>query len=184
MNGSSSIVAATDWISDLLTGSMAASVAVVAVAACGFAMMRGQLNWTTAAKVILGCTIIFGASQIAQGLMAFATVGRPPPARLVTGVDPLPISRGVTRKLAADATALAQNYALIHSAVAARFPDARGIIRLRVATGDEGEMIRVDVDGDGVNEEIKAVVARIIAESGLYFTERNSILSLPDVQLQ
>lgn len=65
----SSIAAAAYWIRDLLTGSIAATIAVVAIATLGFAMLQGHMPWRSGGRIVIGCFILFGAPTIAAGLM-------------------------------------------------------------------------------------------------------------------
>ena len=53
-----------------LLGNVATAVAVMAVAAVGFMMLTGRMNWRFGATVILGCFILFGASAIVSGIQA------------------------------------------------------------------------------------------------------------------
>ena len=55
-----------------LLGSVATAVAVMAVAAVGFMMLTGRMNWRFGATVILGCFIIFGAASIVAGIQGAA----------------------------------------------------------------------------------------------------------------
>ena len=66
--GSSPINNAVSWMQDTLLGSVATAVAVMAVAAVGFMMLTGRMNWRFGATVILGCFIIFGAATIVGGI--------------------------------------------------------------------------------------------------------------------
>jgi len=66
--GSSALVAAISWLQDVLLGTVATSIAVIAVAAIGFGMLTGRVNIRHGATVILGCFILFGASTIVSGL--------------------------------------------------------------------------------------------------------------------
>ena len=88
--GSSVLVAAISWLQDVLLGTVATSVAVIAVAAIGFGMLTGRVNIRHGATVILGCFILFGASTIVNGLRYAASgvggdaappvvVAQPPP---------------------------------------------------------------------------------------------------------
>ncbi|MGZ3306777.1 MAG: TrbC/VirB2 family protein, partial [Asticcacaulis sp.] len=43
--GSSPILGAITWIQDTLMGQVATAVAVIAVAAVGFMMLTGRMNW-------------------------------------------------------------------------------------------------------------------------------------------
>ena len=71
--GSSAIVAAVNWLQGTLLGTVATVVAVIAVAAVGFMMLTGRINWRYGAAVILGCFILFGAASIVAGIRS--TVG-------------------------------------------------------------------------------------------------------------
>ena len=70
--GSSPILGAAMWIQDTLLGQVATVVAVVAVAAVGFMMLTGRMNWRYGATVILGVFILFGASTIVAGIQTVA----------------------------------------------------------------------------------------------------------------
>lgn len=62
------IVAAVGWVESLLTGPLATSVAVLAVAGVGFTMLTGRIDVRRAASVVMGCFLIFGAPLIAAAL--------------------------------------------------------------------------------------------------------------------
>jgi len=70
--GSSPISNALDWIQGTLMGKVATTVAVIAVAAVGFMMLTGRMNWKFGATVIIGCFILFGAATIVGGIQAVA----------------------------------------------------------------------------------------------------------------
>lgn len=70
--GSGPIVGALSWIQGTLLGNVATAVAVMAVAACGFMMLTGRMNWRFGASVILGCFILFGAASIVSGIQSAA----------------------------------------------------------------------------------------------------------------
>ena len=70
--GSSPILSAITWIQDTLLGQVATAVAVIAVAAVGFMMLTGRMNWKYGATVIIGIFILFGASTIVAGIQAVA----------------------------------------------------------------------------------------------------------------
>lgn len=57
------------WASQLLIGSLATSIAVLAIALVGFAALQGRLSWRDGARVVVGCFIMFGASSIAAALL-------------------------------------------------------------------------------------------------------------------
>ena len=70
--GSGPIVAALGWLQGTLLGNVATAVAVMAVAAVGFMMLTGRLNWRFGATVIIGVFILFGASSIVAGIQGAA----------------------------------------------------------------------------------------------------------------
>ena len=70
--GSSPILGAISWIQETLLGQVATAVAVIAVAAVGFMMLTGRMNWKYGATVIIGVFILFGASTIVGGIQAVA----------------------------------------------------------------------------------------------------------------
>ncbi|HYD45845.1 MAG TPA: TrbC/VirB2 family protein [Phenylobacterium sp.] len=66
--GSNVIVGAMNWLQGTLLGTVATVAAVIAIAAVGFMMLTGRLNWRYGATVILGCFILFGAGAIVAGI--------------------------------------------------------------------------------------------------------------------
>ena len=70
--GSSPIVNAMLWMQSILLGPIATSLAVMAVAAVGFMMLTGRMNWRFGATVIVGVFIIFGAPVIVAGIAGAA----------------------------------------------------------------------------------------------------------------
>ena len=66
--GSGPIVGAVAWLQGTLLGTVATTVAVMAVAAIGFMMLTGRMNWRFGATVIIGVFILFGASAIVAGI--------------------------------------------------------------------------------------------------------------------
>ena len=71
--GSGPILNAVNWMQGTLLGNVATVVAVIAVAAVGFMMLTGRMNWRYGATVILGCFILFGAASIVGGIRQAAT---------------------------------------------------------------------------------------------------------------
>ena len=61
------------WLQGTLLGTVATVAAVIAVAAVGFMMLTGRLQWRHGATVILGCFIVFGAGAIVAGIRQAAT---------------------------------------------------------------------------------------------------------------
>jgi len=70
--GSGPIVGALLWLQGTLLGNVATAVAVMAVAAVGFMMLTGRMNWRFGATVIIGCFILFGAGAIVSGIQSAA----------------------------------------------------------------------------------------------------------------
>lgn len=70
--GAGPIIGALHWVQGTLLGTVATVVAVVAIAAVGFMMLTGRLNWRYGATVILGCFVLFGAASIVAGIQAAA----------------------------------------------------------------------------------------------------------------
>lgn len=70
--GSGPIVAALGWLQGTLLGNVATAVAVMAVAAVGFLMLTGRMNWRFGATVIIGCFVLFGAASIVAGIQQAA----------------------------------------------------------------------------------------------------------------
>ena len=73
--GSGVFVNAVNWLQGTLLGTVATTVAVIAVAVVGFMMLTGRINWRYGATVILGCFILFGAASIVGGIRAAAVGG-------------------------------------------------------------------------------------------------------------
>ena len=72
--GSGPIVNALGWLQNTMLGSVATAVAVMAVAAVGFMMLTGRMNWRFGATVIIGVFILFGAASIVAGIQSVAGV--------------------------------------------------------------------------------------------------------------
>jgi len=74
--GSGVLVSAVSWLQGTLLGTIATVVAVIAVAAVGFMMLTGRINWRYGITVVLGCFILFGATSIVAGIHSTATLGQ------------------------------------------------------------------------------------------------------------
>jgi len=70
--GSGAINSAFSWMQQTMLGTVATTVAVMAVAAVGFMMLTGRVNWRFGATVIIGVFIIFGAGSIVAGIQGQA----------------------------------------------------------------------------------------------------------------
>ena len=70
--GSGPILGAVSWLKGTLLGNVATAVAVIAVAAIGFMMLTGRINWRYGATVVLGLFVLFGAGSIVGGIRSIA----------------------------------------------------------------------------------------------------------------
>jgi type IV secretory pathway VirB2 component (pilin) len=73
--GSSVLVAAVWWLEGTLLGTVATTVAVVAIASIGLMMLTGRMNLRHGVTVVIGCFILFGARSIVAGLRADGGAG-------------------------------------------------------------------------------------------------------------
>jgi type IV secretion system protein VirB2 len=73
--GSGVVVSAVRWLQGTLLGTVATVIAVIAIAAVGFLMLTGRINWRYGATVILGCFILFGAASIVAGIQSTTGMG-------------------------------------------------------------------------------------------------------------
>lgn len=72
------MAAAVSWLQHTLLGTIATTVAIIAVAWTGAMMLSGRVNLRHGVTVILGCFLLFGASSIAAGIRSAASgVGEP-----------------------------------------------------------------------------------------------------------
>lgn len=67
--GSNALAAALDWLQNTLLGTVATSIAVIAVAGIGLLMLAGRIDIRRAVQVVLGCFILFDALAIASGII-------------------------------------------------------------------------------------------------------------------
>ena len=74
--GSGVLVSAVSWLQGTLLGTIATVAAVIAIAAVGFMMLTGRINWRYGVTVVLGCFILFGAASIVAGIHSTATLGQ------------------------------------------------------------------------------------------------------------
>jgi type IV secretory pathway VirB2 component (pilin) len=82
--GSSVLGAAVLWLQGTLLGTLATTVAIIAVASVGLMMLAGRMNVRYGLTVILGSFILFGAPAIVAGIQSMAGTGyaggyAPPP---------------------------------------------------------------------------------------------------------
>lgn len=74
--GSSAIAGGISWVEGAALGSIATMVAVIAVAAIGLLMLSGRLDLRRGIAVVLGCFLLFGATDIATALAGLASSDR------------------------------------------------------------------------------------------------------------
>jgi type IV secretion system protein VirB2 len=100
--GASVLIAAVSWLEATLLGTVATTVAIIAVASVGLMMLMGRVNIRYGLTVIAGSFILFGASAIVAGIQAslgaadFAAIPTrpvpeaptPPPPPPAAGYDP------------------------------------------------------------------------------------------------
>lgn len=67
--GPNAFASAVDWLNATVLGTLAPTIAVLAVASIGFLLLSGRVDARRAMQVVLGCFILFGASTIAGGIM-------------------------------------------------------------------------------------------------------------------
>lgn len=68
--GSSVLAAAVSWLQATLLGTVATTIAVIAIASVGLMMLTGRVNVRYGLTVILGSFILFGASTIVAGIQS------------------------------------------------------------------------------------------------------------------
>lgn len=65
---------AVGWALSALFGSVAATIAMIAVAALGLAMLNGRIDTGRAGRLLLGCALVFGAPVIGGALVRISSV--------------------------------------------------------------------------------------------------------------
>ncbi|THD34428.1 MAG: hypothetical protein E7773_14650, partial [Sphingomonas sp.] len=95
-DGATALVAAVQWLQGALLGTVATTVAVIAVAAVGFLMLGGRMDWRRGVTVIVGCFVLFGATSIVAGVRgttgdAIAAPAVPPYSAPPPVVRPSPV---------------------------------------------------------------------------------------------
>lgn len=86
----SPLLAAALWVQGTLLGTIATSVAIIAVGAAGAAMLLGRLNIRRGSTVVWGCFILFGAPTIAVGIRSALSQGDAPQTASYTPAVPPP----------------------------------------------------------------------------------------------
>ena len=80
-------MAAVLWLQNTMLGTVATTIAVLAVASVGLMMLTGRLHIRRGLTVLVGCFILLGSPVIAAGIRSFLAGGdvaaisyaRPPP---------------------------------------------------------------------------------------------------------
>ncbi|HEX8527862.1 TrbC/VirB2 family protein [Allosphingosinicella sp.] len=84
------MVAAVSWLQFAFLGTIATTVAIIAVSAVGFMMLAGRASVRHGAGVIVGSFMLFGASSIVAGIQSsvaspdFVSVSNVPPPPATT----------------------------------------------------------------------------------------------------
>jgi type IV secretory pathway VirB2 component (pilin) len=69
-SGSSALVAAVQWLEGTLLGTIATTIAVIAISWVGLMMLAGRVDLRHGLTVIAGSFILFGASSIVAGIQS------------------------------------------------------------------------------------------------------------------
>ena len=70
---SGALPAAVQWVEGVLLGTAGMTLAAIAVAWVGFAMLTGRIDWRRGLRVVLGCFILLGAPVIVAELRGMAS---------------------------------------------------------------------------------------------------------------
>lgn len=73
------IEASATWVEQVVGGSTAVAISVIAIALLGFLMMTGRLVLRRATVVVLGCFVLLGSATLADALdqVARGSIGTP-----------------------------------------------------------------------------------------------------------
>jgi hypothetical protein len=83
------------WVQGTLLGTVATTVAVIAVASVGLGMLTGRVDVRRGVGVIVGCFVLFGATSIVKGVQSgIPGTGDETPAYVAP--PPVPIRAPVT----------------------------------------------------------------------------------------
>lgn len=63
------ITAGSDWIAQLVGGTGATTICIIAIAFLGFMLMTGRLAVREGLRIVIGCFVLLGAPVIALGLL-------------------------------------------------------------------------------------------------------------------
>jgi type IV secretory pathway VirB2 component (pilin) len=93
--GSSVLVAAVSWLQNTVLGTVATTIAVIAIAVVGLMAISGRVSIRYGVTVVAGCFILFGAPAIVAGILSFVGGGgsyssAPPPSAMAAPPPALP----------------------------------------------------------------------------------------------
>jgi type IV secretory pathway VirB2 component (pilin) len=96
--GASVLAAAVVWLQATLLGTLATTIAIIAIACVGLMMLSGRVDIRHGLTVIAGAFILFGATTIVAGIQSMAGTGYaggyapppPPPVPPPPALPPLP----------------------------------------------------------------------------------------------
>lgn len=91
------MLAAVSCLQGTLLGTIATTVAIIAVSWVGMLMLMGRFEIRRGLTVIAGCFVLFGASSIAGGILEFAGGGREETAYVSPALAPPPLPPPSTR---------------------------------------------------------------------------------------
>lgn len=86
------LVHAVSWVEHLLLGQIGTTLAVIAMAMLGLALLQGRMAIREGVRIVLGCFILFGAAGIAHGLAGLARSGNASVPLLTATAAPPPPS--------------------------------------------------------------------------------------------
>jgi type IV secretory pathway VirB2 component (pilin) len=78
---------AATWVTDLMFGPLATTIAVIAIAWVGFAMLSGRVDIKRGLSVVFGCFLLLGARGMVDGLRTTTAADG---AVVSSNVPPLP----------------------------------------------------------------------------------------------
>lgn len=88
------IEAAAAWIEALVTGPLATTLAILAIAGVGFQLLAGRFDVMRSARVVLGVFVLLGSLTIARALLTIPEASITPvgasPALQPPRTDPIP----------------------------------------------------------------------------------------------
>lgn len=87
----SAVAAAVQWIEATLLGTIATSIAVIAVGCVGLLLLSGRIDIRRGGQVVFGCFILFGASAVAAGIMRVVASSEGSPEAAAPASSPPPV---------------------------------------------------------------------------------------------